>query len=111
MQASTRLETPNGSKYLQQLCKHFGHKVEVEYDEKTGRAALPPGPAVLEADAAGLTITVEAEDIKGLTQARYIIEDHLIRFAWKEKLMVLIWAAETPGGLLPGESPDDFAET
>lgn len=37
--------TAHASRYLQQPCKHFGHRVEVFYDEKTGRAALPPGPA------------------------------------------------------------------
>ena len=30
--------TPNASKYLQQLCKHFAHKVDVEYDETRGKA-------------------------------------------------------------------------
>ena len=38
-------QTPQASKYLQQLCRHFAHKVAVEYDASQGRAALPPGPA------------------------------------------------------------------
>ena len=28
--------TPNGSKYLQQLCKHFAHKAEVTFDSLSG---------------------------------------------------------------------------
>lgn len=39
--------TAQASKYLQQLCKHFAHKVEVTYGAQSGSAALPPGPASL----------------------------------------------------------------
>ncbi|WP_438670576.1 DUF2218 domain-containing protein [Pseudogemmobacter sonorensis] len=54
MQSSARFPTSHGSKYIQQLCKHFAHKVEVSFDEHRGRAALPMGPAELVADAEGL---------------------------------------------------------
>jgi len=86
-----RFETPNGSKYLQQLCKHFGHKVEVEYDETRGRAALPPGPAELTPDDGGLHMTVSAGDEEGLGRARHIVEDHLKRFAFREEFDALDW--------------------
>ena len=33
--------TANASRYLQQLCKHFGHKVEASFDEKAGIVRLP----------------------------------------------------------------------
>lgn len=39
--ATTRCETPNAGKYLQQLCKHFAHKVEVDYGDGHGSAASP----------------------------------------------------------------------
>lgn len=42
MISTARLETANASKYLQQLCKHFAHKVEVRFDETEGHCALPP---------------------------------------------------------------------
>lgn len=35
--------TQHGAKYIAQLCKHFGRKVEVEFDDLEGRAALPSG--------------------------------------------------------------------
>ena len=41
LQQSGTFQTPNASKYLQQLCKHFEHKVAVVFDESEGRAALP----------------------------------------------------------------------
>ena len=81
MISTTRFETPNASKYLQALCKHFAHKVTVDYDATAGRADLPPGPAKMVADDKGLDIEVTAEDGQGLKVAQYIVEDHLKRFA------------------------------
>lgn len=33
--------TPNASKYLQQLCRHFAHNVAVTYDAHRGTLWLP----------------------------------------------------------------------
>ncbi len=84
-------ETPNGSKYLQQLCRHFAHKVAVEFDDTSGHADLPPGRATLVADDHGLKIVITAEDEKGLGVARFIVEDHLRRFAFREEFSDLEW--------------------
>lgn len=83
--------TQHGSKYLQQLCKHFSHKAEVTFDESSGTVALQPGPAVLSADAEGLTVRVQAEEAKGLIQARYVIDSHLVNFAFREGFTGLDW--------------------
>ncbi|MGI3170166.1 DUF2218 domain-containing protein [Pseudooceanicola sp. C21-150M6] len=90
--ATTRFETANASRYLQQLCKHFAHKVAVEYDSQTGKAQLPPGPASLAADAQGLSIEVSGPDDDGLKKAKFIIEDHLLRFAHREQPAPLNWS-------------------
>lgn len=84
--------TPNGAKYLQQLCKHFAHKVDVEYNDTEARAALPPGPAQLRTDAQGLSVTVSAQDEQGLKVAQYIIDDHLKRFAFRENFTQMAWS-------------------
>ncbi|MEN9062056.1 MULTISPECIES: DUF2218 domain-containing protein [Ponticoccus] len=86
-----RFETPNGSKYLQQLCKHFAHKIAVTYDAEQGTAALPMGPAQLRADPEGLTIEIEADSAEGLPRARAIIDDHLARFAFREDFTTMNW--------------------
>lgn len=85
--------TAHASRYLQQLCKHFGHKVDVAYDEKTGRAALPPGPARMWADDDMLRVEVTAETEEGLKTARYVIDSHLETFAFRENFKALDWAA------------------
>lgn len=86
-----RFETPNGSKYLQQLCKHFEHKITVTYDAERGTAALPTGPASLHADDSGLTIEIEAPSAEELPRARAIIDDHLARFAFREEFETMNW--------------------
>jgi hypothetical protein len=91
--ANARYETENASRYLQQLCKHFAHKVKVEYDSHSGHAELPPGPARLKADESALDIEVTGPDDEGLTRAKFIIEDHLKRFAHREQPGALTWTA------------------
>lgn len=89
--AHARLETPNGSKYLQQLCKHFGHKTEVEFTPFQGHVQLSPGPLDLTADSTGLDVTVTAVDSDGLDRARDIVDRHLKRFAFREEFEHLDW--------------------
>ena len=84
-------QTPQASKYLQQLCRHFAHKVAVEYDASQGRAALPPGPAVLSATAELLRVEISAETEADLARARFIIDDHLKRFAFREGCEGMSW--------------------
>lgn len=86
-----RFATENASRYLQQLCKHFAHKVTVDYDESQGTAALPPGPARLIASDVELQAEISAADEAGLEKARFIIEDHLQRFAFREGFERMEW--------------------
>jgi len=91
--ARTRFETARGAQYLQQLCKHFGHKVPVEYDAASGRAEFQPGSAELHADDGGLDIEVTSRDEAGLGQMRHVIESHLLRFAHREAPEPLRWTS------------------
>lgn len=91
---TARFPTAHASKYLQQLCKHFAHKVEVSFDEVRGYAALPPGPAELMADAEGLTVRIRAETAKDMIQARFVVDSHLVTFAHREGFTGLAWNLE-----------------
>lgn len=86
-----RFATGSASKYLQQLCKHFAHKIEVRYDATSGEAALPPGPATLTAEPDELVIRITAPDEAGLVRARAVIDDHLARFAFRENFEQMSW--------------------
>lgn len=85
--------TPHASKYLQQLCKHFAHKVDVSFDETSGEAALPPGPARLSADPEMLRVEISAADPDGLRKARGVIDRHLETFAFREDFKGMAWVA------------------
>ncbi|APZ52219.1 DUF2218 domain-containing protein [Salipiger abyssi] len=86
-------QTSNASKYLQQLCKHFAHKIDVEYDETSARMALPTGPATLSASGEALRAEISAESDEGLERARGIIDKHLERFAFREGFEKMAWSA------------------
>lgn len=84
-------ETQQAGKYIQQLCKHFAHKVSVEFDDTKGRADLPPGPANMIALDGALRIEITGEDDAALLQARGIIDSHLERFAFREGFTSMNW--------------------
>lgn len=83
--ATTTVPTGNASKYMQQLCKHFAHKVSVEYDDARAVVDFPFGNCRMWADERELRIECEAESDEGLRRAQGVIVDHLARFAWREK--------------------------
>ena len=92
---TARYPTAHASKYLQQLCKHFAHKVEVEHDETAGRCALMSGVAELRAEADALHVRITAEDPKSVIQTRFAIDSHLVTFAHREGFLGLDWQMET----------------
>ena len=77
------ISTPNASRYLQQLCKHFGHKVPVEFTPEKGQVTLPFGVCRMLADPDGLTLTLNS-DIADLPRLERVLGDHLARFAFRE---------------------------
>ena len=91
LESAAYLETASGSKYLVQLCKHFAHKIAVSYSESHGECQFACGAAVLDADAEGLRMAVTSADEEGLAHTQAIIESHLVRFAFREKLEALDW--------------------
>lgn len=91
LESTAYLETASGSKYLVQLFKHFAHKITVSYTETHGECQFVCGAAVLDADERGLRMVVTAPDEEKLAQTQSIIESHLLRFAFREKLEALDW--------------------
>ncbi len=84
--ATTSVKTDHAAKYLQQLCKHFAHKVDVEYDAVTGKAAFPSGACHMTADEEGLHVRCEADTEDALMMSKVIFEKHIVRFAWREEI-------------------------
>jgi len=90
--STARVPTQNGSRYLQQLCKHWAHKFEVEFTPTSGRVALPEGTiATMEADAKALDVRLEAVDETVLARMKTVLANHLDRFAFKEAPLPFEW--------------------
>lgn len=88
--------TPKASSYLIRLCRHFSHKVEAEWDEVSGRVDFGPGQCHMRADEDALTLECRATEAEGLDRVRGIVEDHLVRFAWRES-PTLTWTTAESG--------------
>ncbi|MGO4437195.1 DUF2218 domain-containing protein [Rhizobium sp. RAF56] len=86
------VQTSNASRYLQQLCKHWSHKFEVEFNERHGRVPFGPQANVaFDASDDALTMTLGVADEETRTRMQTVVADHLKRFAFREDLVVL-WA-------------------
>ena len=90
-QSSSSVQTEHASRYLQQLCKHFAHKIPVEFTPETGECRFPFGSASLRADKERLTVEIEAADAEQRARAQEVIEVHLARFAFRETLGPMVW--------------------
>ncbi|CAD7054225.1 conserved protein of unknown function (plasmid) [Pseudorhizobium banfieldiae] len=91
VQSNSSWQTAEAQKYLAQLCKHFGHKIEVVHTERDGECRFACGTALLHAHEDRLDITVSAPDDEQLQQTQSVIERHLVTFAYRENLEALEW--------------------
>ncbi|WP_425407343.1 DUF2218 domain-containing protein [Hwanghaeella sp.] len=82
------IRTEKASRYLQQLCKHFGHKIPVTFDSQAGHISFPGGDCRLQADEAALTMLVSAPDNEGLENLEGVAARHLERFAFREDMQI-----------------------
>jgi len=95
MKCTASVPTANASRYLQQLCKHFGHRIETRFDARTGTCMFPNNTVEMVAHGDRLEITVTAADEEGLTRGRDVIWSHLARFAFREELAEPQWRPAT----------------
>lgn len=92
--ATARVPTPQPRRYMTQLCKHFEHRVPVTFSKAGGRIDFPLGVCTLQATSDAILMRVEAEEAAGLEQMEDVIGRHLVRFAFREPVVVE-WMAET----------------
>jgi uncharacterized protein len=75
--AKAHVPTTNAAKYLQQLCKHWSHRLRVELQEGVGTVHFPDAVATMTARSSDLVVSVEADDeqmldlIKGLSPSTW----------------------------------------
>lgn len=93
MTLSGTFETPNASRYLQQLCKHFGHKIEVSFTPEKGVIHFEFGDVDLVAGEAVLTVSASPADDETATRIKGVVDSHLKRFAFRENFEAMVWSA------------------
>lgn len=93
---TARVPTANGAKYVQQLCKHWGHKLDVTLDGGTGVVRFPAATATMAAGPEALAVTVEAEDGETLERMKGVVAAHLDRFAFREAPLRFEWSKSPP---------------
>ena len=86
--ATASIPTAKASGYLQQLCKHFGYKIAVEFDAESGWMEFGFGRAEIAAKPAALTIIAAAENADDLKKLKKVMSSHLERFAFRENLEI-----------------------
>jgi hypothetical protein len=89
---TARVPTANGAKYVQQLCKHWSHKLDVQLSENAGIVRFPAAVATMAAAAETLTVQVEAEDDETLQRMKGVVASHLDRFAFREAPLPFEWS-------------------
>lgn len=99
--AVANVATSHASRYLQQLCKHWSHKLEVEFDPARGRVVFPKdirgaaypedGVALFSANPDNLEVTLEASSADQLSSLKEVVASHLDRFAFREAPLTFDW--------------------
>ncbi len=93
-QSEAKVSSQKAQRYLAQLCKHFAHKIPVEWDQSGGQARFDMGICIMSVGDNILTLTCSSETRKGLDCVKSIVEDHMIRFGWQENLK-LEWSGSS----------------
>jgi hypothetical protein len=88
LSSEARIATPQSSRYLQQLCKHFAHKLPVTHGAARGRIEFSAGVCELGAVGDALTLNVSAGEEASLPVLEDVVERHLKRFAFREAFNV-----------------------
>jgi len=93
--------TESASRYLQQLCKHWQHNLQVEFTPDHGTVRFPrdargadfPADALVTFDALdnGLDVQIDASSPEQLEGLKGAVARHLDRFAFREAPLTFDW--------------------
>ena len=89
LQAAGRAQTPSASRYLQQLCKHWSRKGKAEFDASKGSVVFHNGNQIsLKASSEDLVISATIGKDGDIERWKTVIEEHLVRFAFREEFKI-----------------------
>ncbi|WP_294310496.1 DUF2218 domain-containing protein [uncultured Sphingomonas sp.] len=87
-----RVPTQLASRYLQQLAKHWSHKMEVSFTAEEGAILFPNGSKLeMRAASETLDIVLTVPEDGDVAQMRQVVASHLDRFAFREAPLTFDW--------------------
>ncbi len=89
--------TANGAKFLQQLCKHWSHRLEVEFSDRKGTVTFPGAVVKLQAGTDALQVIIECQDSEEVERMKGVVSSHLDRFAFREAPLKFDWSGPKTG--------------
>lgn len=102
--ATASVPTESGGRYLQQLCKHWQHNLQVEFTPEHGTVLFPrdargadhPGDALVTFDARPetLEVRIDATSPAQLDGLKGAVATHLDRFAFREAPLGFDWQGD-----------------
>jgi hypothetical protein len=87
MISEANVPTENAVSYMKQLCRHWGHKFPVTFDDQQGRIELPQAICTLNASPASLHVRLEVEEGADEARKQQVVAEHLQRFGFREELV------------------------
>jgi uncharacterized protein len=91
--AKASVPTANAAKYMQQLCKHWSHKLDVDLSDRKGVVKFPAAVATFDPSVEALMVTIEGEKSEEVERLKGVVASHLDRFAFREAPLRFDWSA------------------
>ena len=87
-----RVPTLSASRYLQQLAKHWSHKMQVSFTAEEGTFLFPDGSKLaMRADSDTLDIVLTVPEDGDVARMQDVVASHLDRFAFREAPLTFDW--------------------
>ena len=94
--AKASVPTANAAKYLQQVCKHWSHRLEVDLSDRKGVVRFPAAVVQFEASDDALLVAIEGEESE-TERMKGVVASHLDRFAFREAPLRFDWSGPEAG--------------
>jgi uncharacterized protein len=95
--ANASVPTANAAKYLQQLCKHWSHRLEVDLSDRKGVVRFPAAVVTLEVGDDALLVAIDGEKSEEVERMKGVVASHLDRFAFREAPLRFDWSGPKAG--------------
>ncbi len=87
-----RVPTASASRYLQQLAKHWSHKMTVAFSSEEATIDFPTGAKLeMRADSETLDCVLTVPEEGDVARMRAVVEEHLDRFAFRQGALTFDW--------------------